>query len=88
MAYIEIIHNSEKYIKLLQQTDKIYINYADIKPSIELVKRADPLWGYYIVKSFTVNNTQVNPDEIFFNYKVCCGDFFLGEGFLYKINKL
>ena len=33
--------------------------------------------GYYDVKSFTINNTQVSPNEIFLNYEVSCGDCFL-----------
>ena len=40
--------------------------------------------GYYDVKSFTINNTQVSPNEIFLNYEVSCGDCFLGECFLRK----
>jgi hypothetical protein len=77
MSYIEIINNSEKYIEMLKQKDIIYIKCNDIKPSVDLVKRYDPLWGYYDVKSFTINNTQVSTNEIFLNYEVSCGDCFL-----------
>ena len=87
MSYIEIISNSEKYIEMLKQKDIIYIKCNDIKPSVDLVKRYDPLWGYYDVKSFTINNTKVSPDEIFLNYQVSCGDCFLGECFLRKRKK-
>lgn len=45
MSYIEIINNSEKYIEMLKQKDIIYIKCNDIKPSVDLVKRYDPLWG-------------------------------------------
>ena len=41
------------------------------------------MW-YYDVKSFTINNIQVSPNEIFLNYEVSCGDCFLGECFLRK----
>jgi hypothetical protein len=84
MAHLEIINNSEKYIKLLQEIDKISINFNDIKPSDNLIKSSDPLWGYYDVKSFTINNKQVEPHEIFPNYQVLCGDCFLGECFMWK----
>jgi len=87
MAYIEIINNSEKYIEMLKQKDKINIKYSDIKPSDYLIKSSDTLSGYYDVKYFTVNSIQINTDDFFLNYKVICGDFFCGEGFLQKINK-
>jgi len=86
MAYIEIINNSEKYIEMLKQKDKIHIIYSDIKPSDYLIKTSDTLCGYYDVKYFTINTIQFNPDDFFLNYKVICGDFFCGEGFLEKIN--
>jgi len=86
MAYIEIIKNSEKYIELLKQKDKIYIKASDIKPSDYLVKISDTLWGYYDVKTFIINEEEFNPNYFFANYKVICGDFFCGEGFLQKIN--
>ena len=69
---------------MLKQKDIIYIKCNDIKASVDLVKRYDPLCGYYDVKSFTINNTQVSPNEIFLNYEVSCGDCFLGECFLRK----
>jgi hypothetical protein len=87
MSYIEIINNSEKYIEMLKQKDKIYIKYSDITRSDDLVKRSDPLFGYYDVKCFTINKIEFNPDDLFLNYKVICGDFFCGEGFLKKIDK-
>ena len=87
MAYIEITHNSEKYIEMLKQKDKIYIKYSDIKPSEYLVKTSDILSGYYDVKYFTINTRQFNTDDFFSNYKVICGDFFCGEGFLQKFDK-
>ena len=65
MAYIEIINNSEKYIQMLKQKDKIYINQYDIKPSEYLVKISDTLSGYYDVKYFIINTTQFNPDDFF-----------------------
>ena len=90
MSYIQIINNSEKYITMLKEikteTDKIYIKYTDIKPSDYLVKISDPLWGYYDVTTFIINEKQVNTNEIFLNYKVICGDFFCGEGFIQKID--
>jgi hypothetical protein len=86
MSYIEIINNSEKYIEMLKQKDIINIKGSDIKPSDNLVKKYDPLWGYYDVKSFIINKKEVNPNEIFPNYIVICGDFFQGEGFLKKID--
>ena len=85
MTHIEITNNSENYIKLLQQRDKISINSNDIKPSDDLIKKRDPLWGYYNVKSFTINNKEVDPCEIFPNYQVLCGDCFYGKCFLWKI---
>ena len=87
MAYIEIIHNSEKYIEMLKQKDKVYIKYSDIELSDYLVKISDTISGYYDVKYFTINTIQFNPDDFFLNYKVICGDFFCGEGFLQKIDK-
>jgi len=86
MVYIEIINNSEKYIEMLKQKDIICIKNIDIKPSNYLVKISDPLWGYYNVKSFTINEKEVNPNDIFPNYKIICGDFFLGQGYLRKID--
>jgi hypothetical protein len=88
MAYIDIINNSEKYIEMLKQSNKIYIKYYDIKPSADLVKTSNPLWGYYDVKTFIINNTQVNSDIFFPNYKLICGDFYCGEGFLKKIDTI
>jgi hypothetical protein len=82
--YIEIINNSEKYIEMLKQRDKIYINLNDIKPSIELLNRNDPLWGYYNVKSFRINDNDLKPNEIFVDYHVSCGDCFRGVCFLQK----
>ena len=89
MTHLKIINNSEKYIKLLQQCDKIYINLGDITPSDDLIKTSNPLWGYYNVKSFTINNSQVDPCEIFPNHQVLCGDCFHGECIMWKkrINK-
>ena len=87
MAYIEIINNSEKYIEMLKKKDKIYIKYSDIKPSEYLLNISDTLSGYYDVKYFIINITQYNPDDFFLNFKVICGDFFCGEGFLQKIDK-
>lgn len=85
MAYIEIINNSEKYIELLQQKDKIYIHYADIKPSDDLIKTYNPLWGYYGVKTFINDNKYVSTKEVFLNCELLCGDFLFGEGFLKKM---
>jgi hypothetical protein len=87
MAYIEIINNSEKYIEMLKKKDKIYIKYSDIKPSEYLLNISDTLSGYYDVKYFIINTTQYKPDDFFLNFKVICGDFFCGEGFLQKIDK-
>jgi hypothetical protein len=87
MAYIEIINNSEKYIEMLKQKDKIYIKYSDIKPSDYLFKISDTLSGYYDVEYFIINTMRFNPDKFFLNYKVICGDFFCGEGFIQKIDK-
>jgi len=86
--YIEIINNSEKYIEMLKKKDKIYINLNDIKPSIVLVNRYDPLWGYYDVKSFRINDSHIKPDEIFVDYYILCGDCFHGECFLRKNKKI
>ena len=72
---------------MLKQKDKICIKYSDIKPSDNLIKTSDTLSGYFDVKYFTINTTKYNPDDFFLNYKVICGDFFCGEGFLEKINK-
>jgi len=88
MAYIEIISNSEKYIEMLKQKDKIYIKYFDIKLSDYLIKISDTLSGYYDVKYFTINEIKINPDDFFLNYKIICGDFFCGEGFIQKIDKI
>jgi hypothetical protein len=85
MTHLEIINNSERYIKLLQEKDKISINQNDIKPSDQLIKSSNPLWGYYDVKSFTINSKPVDPCEIFPNYQVLCGDCFYGKCFLWKI---
>jgi hypothetical protein len=87
MAYIEIINNSEKYIEMLKKKDKIYIKYSDIKPSEYLLNISETLSGYYDVKYFIINTTQYNPDDFFLNFKIICGDFFCGEGFLQKIDK-
>jgi hypothetical protein len=65
MAYVEIINNSEKYIEMLKQKDKIYIKYSHIKPSDYLIKSSDTLSGYYDVKYFTVNAIQINTDDFF-----------------------
>jgi hypothetical protein len=86
MTHIEVIHNAEKYIEILKQKDEIYIKYSDIKPSDYLVEIYDTLSGYYDVKFFTINKTQINNNDFFPNYKVLCGDFFCGEGFLKKID--
>lgn len=80
MSYIKIINNSENYIKMLKQKDIIII-----KPSDNLVKRYDPLWGYYDVKFFIINK-KISPNEVFPNHIVICGDFFQGESFLKKVN--
>ena len=85
MTYINIINNSEKYIEMLKQKDKIYVREIDIKPCEELIKKNDTLWGYYDVKYFKINEKEIIPSDIFSNYKVICGDFFCGEGFLQKI---
>jgi len=87
MAYIEIINNSEKYIEMLKEKDKIYIKYSDIKPSDILIKNSDTLSGYYDINFFTINTVRLNSDYFFLNYKIICGDFFCGEGFLQKIDK-
>ena len=84
MTHLEIINNSEKYIKLLQERDKIFINFDDIKPSEDLIKSSNHLWGYYNVKSFTINNNQIDPYEIFPNYYLSCGDCFNGKCFIQK----
>ena len=68
MAYIEIINNSEKYIEMLKKKDKIYIKNIDIKPSDYLVKIFDPLWGNYNVKSFRINEKDIDPKDLFPNY--------------------
>lgn len=86
MAYIEIINNSNKYIEMLKQKDKIYIKYTDIKPSDYLIKISDTLSGYYDVNFFTINKIQFNTCNFFLNYKIICGDFFCGEGFLQKVD--
>ena len=62
---------------MLKQKDIIYIKCNDIKASVDLVKRYDPLCGYYDVKSFTINNTEVSTDKMFLNYEVSCGECFL-----------
>lgn len=85
MVYIDIINNSEKYIEMLKQTDKVYINGNDIKPSTELMNRYDPLWGYYDVKTFMMNGIPIKSNDFFSKYIVICGDFYLGEGYLRKI---
>ena len=72
---------------MLKQKDIIYIKCNDIKPSVDLFKRYDPLCGYYDVKSFTINNKQISPNEIFLNYEVSRGHCFLGECFLRKRKK-
>ena len=72
---------------MLKQKDKICIKYSDIKPSDYLLEISDTLSGYYDVTYFTINTTKYNPDDFFLNYKVICGDFFCGEGFLQKIDK-
>ena len=86
-SYIEITNNSEKYINLLKTQNKVLINYNDIKPSAGLTERPNPLWGYYDVKSFTLNNKQIKPNELIENYTILCGDFYCGSGYLIKKHK-
>jgi hypothetical protein len=85
MSYIEIINNSEKYIELLKQTDIVTIQQIDIKQSEDLIIIKDTLWGYYDVKFFIIDKKVINSNEIFENYRIICGDFFCGQGFLEKI---
>jgi hypothetical protein len=87
MSYLKIIKNSTKYIKLLKQKDEIYIQQFDIRPSSNLIKILDPLWGYYDVKTFTIDGKEVNPNVFFPNHKIICGNFFLGQGLLKKLVK-
>lgn len=85
--YIQIYNNSEKYIDQLKVKDKISIKQIDLVPSYNLLKRNDPLWGYYDVKSFKIDEKEINPESIFPNYLIFCGDCFMGECYLKKIIK-
>ena len=82
--YIEITNNSEKYIEQLKIKDKISIKQIDLVPSYNLLKRNDPLWGYYDVKSFKIDEKEINLGNLFSNYSIYCGDCFMGECYLIK----
>ena len=96
MPHIEIIHNSEKYMNLLEKNDKISIRQSDIIPSQDLIDRYDTLWGYYDVILPKNNNfvgytglnegLQWDSNSNLHGYKIICGDFFCGSGFLQKIH--
>lgn len=88
MVYIEIIKNADKYLEELKTNDKVKIVITDIKQSDELLKRNDPLWGYYNVKSFLINNEYINPKELLPDYYLTCGDFYCGWGYLLKRDRL
>jgi len=85
--YIRITNNSEKYIDELKIKDKITINQNDLSPSGNLLKRSDPLWGYYNVKSFKIGEKEFTLDSLFSNYYIFCGDCFMGECYLKKVLK-
>ena len=85
--YIQIHTNSEKYIEKLQHNDKISVQQTHFTASNNLLKRNDPLWGYYDVKSFKIDEKEINPETIFPNYLIVCGDCFMSECYLKKIIK-
>jgi hypothetical protein len=85
--YLEIQNNSEKYIEELKIHDKISVNQNDLTLSNNLIKTKNPLWGYYSVKSFKIDEKNFNSESIFPNYDIYCGDCFMGECYLKKIIK-
>jgi hypothetical protein len=82
--YIEIQNNSEIYIEKLKMNDQVSVKQMDLIPSINLIERKDPLWGYYPVKSFKINEKEISPQILFPNYSISCGDCFRGVCYLIK----
>lgn len=83
-VYVEIQNNSEKYIEQLKTKDKVSVKQMDLIPSAQLIQRNDPLWGYYSVKSFNINDTDMSPKLLFPDYSILCGDCFQGKCYLIK----
>jgi len=82
--YIQIHNNSEKYIEQLKIKDRILIKQIDLCPSDNLLQRNDPLWCYYYVKYFKIDEKEITPESVFPNYVISCGDCFMGECYLIK----
>jgi len=81
--FIEV-NNSEKYIEKLKLHDKISVKQIDLTLSYNLIKTNNPLWGYYSVKSFKIDEKDFTSESLFPNYNIYCGDCFMGECYLIK----
>ena len=86
-SYIQITNNCANYIEQLMKSNKIEIKQTDLLPSQDLIDSYNPLWGYYNVKSFKVNEKVIASELLFPNHNVYCGDCFKGVCYLKAMYK-
>ncbi len=80
--FVKIKMEDMKVAERIQLGEKCVVLEKNVFRSEDLIKRNNPLWGWYPVKSLIVNEKEIDvSDEYFY-----CGDCFQGECFIKKIN--
>jgi hypothetical protein len=69
-------------ISKIQLNEKNVILRKNVFMSEDLIQQNNPLWGYYPVKTFIINEEEINAHQYFPYHYVLCGDSFGGECYL------
>lgn len=83
-TYVKVRIEDKDMIEKLKEGEKMYIFRKNIFPSPDLIKTNNPLWGFYDVLSFIIEEEEIFTKDIFGNDLIICGDYDMGECIIKK----
>ena len=77
-SYVKVKMDGYDMVKRLKLDEKLIILEKNVFRSEDLIKTNNPLWGWYPVKSFIINEKEIDV----LNEAYICGDAFEGECYI------
>ena len=89
-TYVKVRIEDKGIIEKLKVCEKMYVYRKNVFPSPDLIKTNNPLWGFYNVLSFIIDEEEFYTKDLFGDEIIVCGDYdyFMGECIMKKRNEI
>jgi hypothetical protein len=86
-TYVKVRVENKGIIEKLKVGEKMYVYRKNVFPSPNLIKTNNPLWGFYNVLSFIIDEEEFYTKDLFEDKMIVCGDYdcFMGECIMKEI---